>query len=248
MSYINNKRKSLALSLGIFIGIITIFVNIVGGSILTLNDDIQTMNERELVQTEKYLDYSLDTQLRIARAIQTSWDDYSNKSYISNVDNLKDYIDLIVSTILDTHIRSSIVVIDSNNTILYNGYMNTSYYDIYGLIEQTEFNDDNLQILNGDEEDPFGTCDRFYVVRKSLKTNKDSDFFIYVAFSEKVIYEGFFGSLDKAITLNIENKITKIIYTLVIFLIVCIVYGWYLIFYIRSFQEKIFNSKITKEV
>lgn len=246
MLYINDRRKKLSLSLGIFIGIITLFINLIGTNIFTLYSDINILNDYESTQAEKYLDYSLDTQLRVAKAIQTSWSDYSNKSYIKSLDYLKEYIDLIVSTILDIHIRSSIVVIDSDNTVLYNGYMNKSYYNICEIIDSTEFKDDSLHILNGEPDKPFGTGDRLYVVRKTLKSDNGTDFYVYVAFSEKIIYEGFFGSLDKNMILSISNKISAIMFTLAFFLITCIIYGWYLIFYIRSFQEKIFNSKITK--
>lgn len=249
MLYLNDRRKRLSLSLGIFIGIITLFINIIGTNVFSLFNDIKELNTSEIVQSEKYLDHTLDTQLRIAKAIDQSWSYYSNvyNSQYTSINYLRDYIDLIVSSILDIQIRSSIVILDSDNTILYNGYMNKTYYDIYSTIESTEFDGDSLKVLNGDKDKPFGTQDRLYVVRRTLTNNDNSKFYVYIAFSEKIVYEAFFGSLDKQIINTIGVRINNILLILATFLIICIAYGWFLIFYTRSFQEKLFNSKIIKQ-
>ena len=248
MGYIDKKRRTIALSFGIFIIILIFFLGTIGNKIINVNDLIKEASAYEKEKIEDYLKDSLYYQDNSIGAIEDYWNSYLRDTPYNGTDPMGYIQQFINKTLIpqtNIAVSSVIIVSQDKNTILFSGHKKEEYDRVHELLEDNnELQDNTLYILNGDKDAPFGTQDRFYVTRKTLVLDEDNKIYVYVGFLEKVMYGSFINALSLDSVEEIRHETQIMLFLIIFFTAICIAFGMYLLFYMRFFQEKIFNSRI----
>ena len=245
MGNIENHRKKLALLLAILVLVLTVFIHVVGGSIMQFYEQLDRTEEHAQEQLEEYHELTLEINDTFLNTVENDWAVYSqHMDYEKSKEPsyyIKDFSDNFLDAVSENAFMSVIVTTDDGQVITMH-YQKEAYKEI-----EVDFSmvpaDRQVVVLNGDPDRPFGEGERYYVAGTRLK-HKDIEFNVYFGYLEPVMKENFVNALDIDILSAIRQELFKVTCAVVGLLGFTVIYGIYLLYYIRRLKFVVYKEVV----
>lgn len=259
MTYINRKRRYLSLIFGVFFLFFSLMITLVSSIGIQITNSITDIEEFEDNQVSLQLRDNILQQRHIISTVSHYWDMYNEIEVNENKDT-----ELFIRTFISKYISeqtlvsegSAIMIISSDNSVLYNDSTIPDNKDLIYLIEdQVDVLIDNkIYVIDNDKniidniipgaDSNTGNNDYNYFIKNTLKYDNSNDYFeIVIGFNEKRLFEALHHPVNKGQVINIKNQLNKFQSVLALFLLISLIFAIVLVLYMNFFEEKTFNIK-----
>ena len=247
MNELVKLRKHLSLSLAILLIVIIVFISYSGNKIIELSNSLDDMQNYAQDQKEEFLYLSKDIQYTFVDTIEEGWKSRKEDFESFSTELFLQRFYLFLDGVLNQAYSSMIIMYDEQGNEKYKRYVHEEYSKYIYSVMFNEKSHKNIpyretRIINGEKDKPFGEGNRLYYTGVELEKDEHV-FIIYIFFHEQVMFEEMVNPLNVELLEQIDKEANSVLLNTGIFLIFIVVYGTYLLFYMRIFHKKSYSAK-----
>jgi hypothetical protein len=231
-------RKKIALWLTLLLAVLVIFISTLGYEIVSTNNNLQKMYDKEKAAKNLFLQEALIIQQTYLNTIEKMW--YNTILPSPHQGEVKETLLMAhLESMCETAKHSMIVAISDGTRIFFASCKSQNYEQYFVKIKDwSPVPLRGVRVLDGDINETFGDGDRIFLSSISF-INEQKRYDVFVLFAEAIMYPTFLSSLDSDILKGTQQGLQNVIYGMGALIVIVFIGGASLIHFLRKLQIEV---------